>query len=191
MDFMNDYYFLEEATRFTKEIKGNITVKTPNRVNMRFSRLKKEASNRNIKLYFIYKGLTKRNKNQSSFKGQIQTIFWFVEFVFPNASNFVRHKKYNENTKVRDILQDLLDSSSDKELDFYRAEGVCKLRVLLKAEGLKNSSRRFYELNPKKSLNANLKGKLIVEYPTLHVLLSHSADDFDIIPSDGKFSILL
>lgn len=189
MDFMNDYYFLEEATKFTKEIKSNVTVKTPNRVNMRFSKLKREANHRNIKLYFINKGLTKRNKNQSSFKAQIQTIFWFVEFVFPNASSFVRHKKFNENTKIRDILQDILNED-DRQLDFYRAEGVSKLRVLLKAEGLKNCNSRFYEMNPKKSLNANLKGKIIIEYPTVHVLMEHSAENFDIIPSDGKCSPL-
>lgn len=195
MDFMNDYYFLEEATRFTKEIKCNKMVKNQTRLNLRFIKLRKEALNRNIKLYFLNNGLTKRKRNQSSFKGQEQTIFWYVEIVFPNAGNIKMCKKFNENTKIQDLVKNMLDFEIDeqrsKQLDFYKSEGVQKLRVLLKAEGLKNCQNRYYEMNLKKSLKTNLRGKVVIEYPTLHVVINHSADDFDVIPSDGECSFVI
>lgn len=192
MDFMNDYYFLEEATRFTKKISENVKVKNQNRLNFRFQRLRKEANARDVKLYFLNNGLTKRKKNQSVFKAQEQAIYWFVELIFGNASNFTICKKFSENTKVQDILSTCLDNKDDenrdKQLDFYRAEGVNKLRVLMKSEGLKNSNNRYHELNLKKSLKSNLKRKVVIEYPTLLVVLEHSAGDFEVVPSDGELN---
>lgn len=191
MDFMNDYYFLEEATRFTKEVKSNTKVKNQSRLNLRFIKLRNAALSRNIKLYFLNNGLTKRKRNQSSFKAKEQTIVWFVEICFPNAGNLTLCKKFSENCKIQEVVETMLDFESNeqksKQLDFYKSEGVHKLRVLLKAEGLKNSSNRFYEMNLRKSLKANLIGKIVIEYPTLHVVLNHSADDFDVIASDGKY----
>lgn len=191
MDFMNDYYFLQDATRFTKEIKCNTKVKNQSRLNLRFIKLRKEALNRNIKLYFINNGLTKRKRNQSSFRAKEQIIVWFVELVFPNAGNLKLCKKFNETCKVQEIVETMLDFESNeqqsRQLEFYKSEGVHKLRVLLKAEGLKKNSNRYYEMDLKKSLKSNLKGKIIIEYPTLHVVLKHSADDFDVIPSDGEY----
>lgn len=168
-------------------------VKNQSRLNLRFIKLRKEALKRNIKLYFLNNGLSKRKRNQSTFKGQEQTIFWYVELVFPNAGNITMSRKFNENIRVQEIIQTMLDFETNeqrsKQLDFYKSEGVHKLRVLLKAEGLKNSSNRYYEMNLKKSLKANLVGKVIIEFPTLHVVMNHSADDFDVIPSDGEFSL--
>ena len=187
---MNDYYFLEEATRFTREIKNNPQIKCNNRLNLRFLKLRKEAMSRNIKLYFLNNGLTKRKRNQSMFKGQEQAIYWHVEVIFPNARNLTIVKKINENTKVLEIVQSILESDSSeqqsKQLEFYKAEGATRLRVFLKAEGMKNSKNRYHEMNTKKSLKANLVGKVIIEYPTIYIVINHSADGFDLVPSDGK-----
>lgn len=189
MDFMNDYYFLEEATRFTREIKCNQNVKNNSRLNLRTLKLRKEAFKRNVQLYYLNNGFLRRKQNQSVYKAQEQAIYWFVELVFTNANVTIR-KKFSENTKVQDMLKVFLDNSSneqrDKQLEFYRAEGINKLRVMLKAEGLKCNKTRYFEMNLKKTLKANLSGKVIIEYPTLHVLMPHSADDFDVISSDGK-----
>jgi len=190
MDFMNDYYFLEEATRFTKEIVCNKNVKNQARLNIRFLNLRREAHKRNIKFYFMNNGLVKRKRNTSFYKSQEQTIYWLVELIFPNAGNIVLRKKFNENTKVQEIVSAMLDLESDpqraKQLDFYKAEGINKLRVFLKAEGLKKSFIRFFEMNVKKSLKSNLSGKTIIEYPTLHIVLNHSADNYDLITSDDE-----
>lgn len=36
---------------------------------------------------------------------------------------------------------------------------------------------RYHELDPYKSLSDNLKDKVIIEYPTLHVVLRGSSND--------------
>lgn len=190
MDFMNDYYFLEEATRFTKDVKSNVKVRDSYRLPARFVKLKKEALQRNIKLFYVNNGLSKRRRNQSEFKAKDNMIFWFVQLIFPNASNLKISRKFSEETKVVDIIQSVLDLGGNeqrsKQLEFYRAEGVHNLRVLLKAEGLQNSQNRYYEMNLKKSLKSNLSGKVVIEFPTLFVLLNHSADAFELVASDGE-----
>ncbi|KAG5675732.1 hypothetical protein PVAND_005610 [Polypedilum vanderplanki] len=49
VDFMNDYYFLEEATRFTKNVKTNSNVKNIKRLSGKFNKLKNAAKARNIR----------------------------------------------------------------------------------------------------------------------------------------------
>ena len=195
MDFMNDYYFLEEATRFTKDLKSNTKIRNSNKLHLRFVKLKKEVMNRNIKLYFLNNGLTKRKRNQSVFKAKENSIYWFVEMIFPNANNLTMFRKISDHTKVAEIVESVITTEASeqqiKQLEFYRAEGVNKLRVLLKAEGLKNSKNRYHELNLKKSLKANLSGKVVIEYPTLFVVMNHSVDGFELVQSDGEIKKML
>lgn len=194
MDFMNDYYFLEETTRFVKEKQNNKLVKHSKKLHIRFQKLKKEALNRKIRLFYVTDELTKRKKNQSHFKATEQIIYWYCELIFPNANNFKISKKWSENLKIQDILKSLFEVSDEnekcsKELDYYRAHGLSNLKVLLKAEGLKSCSNRYYEMNMKKSLRANLEGKTLIEYPTIIVLMSQCEGDYDLVDSDGKMFI--
>lgn len=183
LDFMNDYYFLEEATRFTKKIQENDKRSHFQRKNLP---LKQGAMRRNIKLFFINSELSKRKKNYSSYNKVKDEIYWHVHLVFPNA-DFKMSKKFHENTKVLDIIKKIIDAQDgNKQLDFYRAQGTSKLRVLLKAEGVKKSHIRHYELDISKSLKACLTNKVIIEYPTLYVVINHHMDEFELIDSDGK-----
>lgn len=42
-------------------------------------------------------------------------------------------------------------------------------------------SKRYYELDPDKSLLDNLRGKVIIEYPTLHVVLKEYSNDMKVL----------
>lgn len=195
MDFMNDFYFLEEATRFTKNIIENPAVNRKGCLNFKFVKLKKEAFKRNIKLYLVNNGLSKRRKNYSSYKGQEDTIYWQIELIFPNAENLKLTRKFSEKIILQDIIRNVLETTSAnerlaKQLEFYRAEGANKLRCLLKAEGLKRCKQRYFEMDSEKSLKANLMGKVIIEFPSIHVVMRHSADCFEVVDSDGKFLIM-
>jgi len=44
---------------------------------------------------------------------------------------------------------------------------------------------RYYEFDKEKSLSDNLEGKLVVEFPTVYVVLSDKADQFTLL-RDGK-----
>lgn len=204
MDFMNDYYFLEEATTFTKvkiftltklinlvfnllnilikEIKTNRSVKNVKKINHKFFKLKKAAMARNVKLYFVNTSLSKRRKNLSSYNAKENVIVWNVEFNFLNA-DFKTSVKVEENAKIQEVIKNILDKNeSVKQLDFFKCQ-ESKLKVLLKAEGLRK--KRYFHIDSNKTLKSILSGKVVIEYPTFFVTFDYSSDEFDIVCSDG------
>lgn len=185
MDFMNDYYFLEEATRFTKEIKCNWDMKGSKRLSNTFIKLKKAAQQRNIRLFFLTSSLKKRRRNHSFYDHKTDSINWYTEISFPNA-DFKTFIKINENTKLTDSIRKIIEEEDNKQLEFYKAHGMSKLRLLLKAEGLKRNKNRYYDLSMNKTLKANLVGKIIIEYPSISVVMDHSVDGYELVTSDGK-----
>jgi hypothetical protein len=185
MDFMNDYYFLEEATRFTKEVRGNYKLKGTKKLNHKVIKLKKAAMARNIKLFLIDSSLTKRKRNCSCYNAKDDVISWFAEINFSNA-DFKITKKIDENKKLIDVIQQILEAnSSNKQLEFYKSS---KIEVLLKAEGFKKNQNLFHLLEIKKSLKSNLSRKVVIEYPVIYVVLSHCLNDFELVANDGKLN---
>lgn len=148
-------------------------------------KLKKAAQQRNIKLFLLNSSLNKRKKNLSFHDPKADTIIWHIELNFPNA-DFKTRLKVNENDKVVDTIQSIIDKDENKQLEFYKAQGMSKLKVLLKAEGLKRNQNRYFDLNIKKSLKSNLSGKVVIEYPSISVVMDHCTDGYELIMSDGK-----
>ena len=59
------------------------------------------------------------------------------------------------------------------KLRAYGKEGAANLRVLLFAEGRRADDPRYYALPLDMSLSAALRGKSVIEFPTLHIELPH------------------
>lgn len=97
-----------------------------------------------------------------------------------------------ESETIGSLLEKYLNPESNvdipgrKQLEYYQAKGVDALRVLLKAEGVRKSKNRYYELDYRVSLRENLAGKRIVEFPVIAVVFDEVAQELDIIQS-GKF----
>jgi hypothetical protein len=101
-------------------------------------------------------------------------------------ADFKTSAKVNENKRIEDAIREIISKNEGvKQLEFYRAQ-ESKVRLLLKAEGLKKNQNRFYQMNPSKSLKSNLVKKVIIEYPTIFVTMDFCSNDFEIISSDGK-----
>ncbi|XP_037934757.1 box C/D snoRNA protein 1 [Teleopsis dalmanni] len=193
MDFMSDYYFLEECTRYVEDRKHD-PIKSITRFNKLPSFLYKlqcAANKRNIRLQFLLKNFTKHKENSTILNFQTQKINWHVEWVFVNASNlkFV-DRRCPEDLPLHKLLDKyvnpdcITDVPRKKELIYYQSAGIFNLKILLKAEGIKQSRSRFYKLDVAKSLNDNLANKTIVEYPTIYISYEQNSDMFDVIDSD-------
>lgn len=85
-------------------------------------------------------------------------------------------KDDNENTRA--ILQE--------RLQYYRAAELTGIKVLLKAERVKKSVSRFYELDLTMTLRENFSHKTIIEFPTLYVILKDHSDMYEIVDSGKK-----
>jgi hypothetical protein len=193
MDFLSDYTFLEECTRFVNDRKHD-KIKHFTRYNKKLStvefKLRGAARHHEIALRFLLENFTRNKCNTTYLEWKTSTIFWRVEWIFPNAGNlkFV-DERCNELGKMGDLLDKYFNVNTPdsvpmkKQLEFYQSRGIGNIRILLKAEGIKRCNNRYYELDCKKTLRENLKGKTIVEFPVIYLVFPDIQEEFDVIDS--------
>lgn len=195
MDIMNDYYFLEECTRFVEDQKRDNKKRFTayaKQLPSDLYRLRKAANERNISLRFLVQGFTKRHKNTTLLDICNSIIFWHVEWCFWNGKGAITFvdERVNENCKLYEVVSkyfepDSLDTNPVKSrLEQYHAAGIREIELLLKAEGIRQCSNRFLPLNLNDSFLKNLAGKTIVEYPQIYIVLKSQLDAFNIVESD-------
>lgn len=196
VDFMSDYCFLEECTRYVADRKRD-KIKSFTSYNKRLPaklfKLRHAARERGIRLKFLLSNFTRNQCNTSSFERDGGVINWRVEWIYPNAECLrIVDEQCSENEKLTELAEKHLKSSSEadrKQLVYHQSRGIGGLTFLLKAEGVKKCKNRFYELDVQKSLKDNLKGKTLVEYPVIYVVFAEVAREmFDVI-EDGEYDV--
>ncbi|XP_023306189.2 box C/D snoRNA protein 1 [Lucilia cuprina] len=195
MDFMSDYYFLEECTRYVEDRKVD-QIKKYTRYNrdlpLHLNRLRNAAKERDIILKFLLQNFARHKENTTYYDWRTKKIHWRLKWVFVNAGNLCyTDEKCLEDEYLRDLLKKYVDRDEvvenvpeKRKLEYYQSKGVQKLKVLLKAEGIKRCKDRFYLLDVNKTLKANLSGKTLVEYPWIYVSYEEDCNGFDVIDSD-------
>jgi hypothetical protein len=119
-------------------------------------------------------------------------IKWDVELLFVNINRKLVLRRQPETTRVWQLIRDQVELTrsqvealttsqngeeetppldEDDPFMLYRSVGYGGLRLYLKCEIPVYGGRRFYELDLRRSLRSNLRGKTIVEHPVLHVVM--------------------
>ncbi|KAH0564580.1 box C/D snoRNA protein 1 [Cotesia glomerata] len=203
LDLISDYRVLEELGRTVDQLQrdGSKTFKFSNNFSARESKLKQRASQSGVKLEFLPRNFSRHQENTSYFNWKSKELFWTIEWIFPQAENIKWiSKKVLETTRLSELVENVLDplNSSEKDddeankrilsdkLQFYRGAGLSGLEILLKAEKVEKSSSRFYKLDPTSSLQKNLSNKIIIEFPTVHVVFKDHVDMYEIVDSDDE-----
>lgn len=198
MDFMSDYTFLEECTRYVSSRKSD-KLKMHTRYNKNLPnnlyRLRAAAIERKITLRFLLRLFTRHKENTTIYNAKMKKIFWHIEWIFPMANHLkIIDEQADECTLLSELLNKYLMPTDNnvastivpKPLEYYQSRGIAGVRILLKAEGIKRCKNRYFELSADKTLNDNLCGKTIVEFPTIFIVYKDiAADNFDVIDS-GK-----
>ncbi|XP_017782423.1 PREDICTED: box C/D snoRNA protein 1 [Nicrophorus vespilloides] len=188
LDLSSDYRLLEEITRNFEVIKKDLTrYRRFDDLPHYLLRLKKAAYARQINLKFLPPSFERRKVNSTKLKGCV--INWHLDWVFVNADNLkFSDEAVPETEKLSSVLDKYLNEQEDKVLQermqFYQASGLPALRILLKAEQKKG--KKYYELDPEDSIRDNLRGKMIIEYPIIHVMMRDHAIGLDVIDSDNE-----
>lgn len=194
LDFMSDYNFLEECTRYVEDRRtdkrkmySHLTKSIPPHL----FKLRNAAKNRNTNLKFMVEHFTRRKCNKTYYDMKKNIIYWRLEWIFPNAENLhIIDAKIDENDELSKLVSRYIDPESQEEfvgknsLEYYQSRGINGLKVLLKAEGVKKSQKRFFELDLRKSLKENLSGRTIVEFPIIFIVFNELADNYDVVDSD-------
>ncbi|RZB39461.1 box C/D snoRNA protein 1 [Asbolus verrucosus] len=186
LDLSSDYRLLEEVSRVLEvSKKGRPNLKFP--LNARFLRLQKEAMKRHVTLRFLPKTFVRHKNNSSWFNIEKKIIEWHVDWIFVNSGNFkISETRVSENARLSSVLHKYLikqeNSECQEKLQYYQAADLPGVKVLLKAE--QKSGKKFYEMDPTYTLKECLRNKLIIEHPTIHLVLRDQASFYNIIDSD-------
>lgn len=195
MDLMNDYYFLEECTKFVEDRKRDKN-KGYTRYNKNLPshlfRFRQAAYDRQTTLRFLLQNFTKRQKNTSQLDFKTSTIFWRVEWCFPigNEALMFVDDRICENVKLYEAVDKYLNPDAQEsvagisKLTNYQSRGISGVQLLLKAEGIKQCRNRFFPLDVKNTIRECLAGKTIVEYPTIYVILGEHLQEYNVVESD-------
>ncbi|CAH1984208.1 unnamed protein product [Acanthoscelides obtectus] len=184
----SDYRLLEEITRGLEASRKNFGKRYDN-ISKYLWKLQKMCSARKTSIKFLPFKFQRHKENTTRIKGT--EIQWHVDWIFVNADNLkVADKCVPETEKlglaVGKHLQQNNNASEGKNetLQYYSAVGVPGVRLLLKAE--QKAGKKFFELDPDDSLKKALAKKLIIEYPTIHVVLKDHVCSYNIIDSDTE-----
>lgn len=130
-----------------------------------------------------------RHRNNTSFyhSGE-QVIYWHIDWIFVNADNLkIPDAKIRETEKLSAVISKFLDlpvtDPLSEKLQYYKSVGVPGLKFYLKAE--QKAGKKFFEVDPSLTVGECLKKKIIIEYPTIHIVLKDHDCGYDVIDS-GK-----
>ncbi|KAF7274295.1 hypothetical protein GWI33_013037 [Rhynchophorus ferrugineus] len=190
MDLSSDYKLLEEISRNIATVKKNFGKRGDTRViPPHLFKLRLAAKDRRTTLKFLPYKFERHCNNTTQLNFKTKLIYWHIEWVFVNAELLkLSEKKVIESDKIGSVLNKFLFAQGDadiiEKLKFYRAADMSGIKLLLKAEQKKG--KKFFELDPNMRLTECFAKKLIIEYPTIHVVLRDHSSGFDIIDSDEE-----
>uniref|UniRef100_A0A8C5L8N2 Zinc finger, HIT type 6 n=1 Tax=Jaculus jaculus TaxID=51337 RepID=A0A8C5L8N2_JACJA len=184
MNLLSDYRFLEDVARTADHISRDVFLKKPiSNKHMYF--MKNRARRQGINLKLLPTGFTKRKENSTFFDKRKQQFCWHVKLRFPQSHAEYTEKRVPDDKTIIEILKPYIDPEKSDPVIRQRLKAYIRsqsgVQILMKVEHMQQNLIRYYELDPHKSLLENLRNKVIIEYPTLHVVLRGSSNDMEVL----------
>uniref|UniRef100_A0A8C4K5X3 Box C/D snoRNA protein 1 n=2 Tax=Dromaius novaehollandiae TaxID=8790 RepID=A0A8C4K5X3_DRONO len=185
LNLLSDYRFLEDVGRTADAAARDLSVHRPT-TNKFINYLRNRARRHNIILKTLPIGFTKRRENSTIFNKKEQKFYWHLKLMFPHCHAEYTLKRVPEDKTLTDILKPYIDPvESDpvvcQRLKIYTMSPQSDVQILMKIENRRQNSTRYNELDASRSLLDNLKDKVIIEYPTLFVVLKTLKNDMVVL----------
>ncbi|XP_032074375.1 box C/D snoRNA protein 1 isoform X1 [Thamnophis elegans] len=185
LTLLSDYRFLEDGGRMTDRAARDAISHKP-KSNRFVNFLRNRARRCKICLQTLPIGFTKRRENSTFYSNKEQKFYWHLKLIFPQSHAKFTEQRVPDDKPLCDILKTYIDpQESDpvkrQRLKIYTISPQSDIQILMKVENRPHNSIRYQELDANKSLLDNLKGKVIIEYPTLHVVLRKLTADMVIL----------
>ncbi|XP_053892741.1 box C/D snoRNA protein 1 isoform X1 [Malaclemys terrapin pileata] len=192
LNLLSDYRFLEDVGRMTDGAARDVSLHRPT-TNKFINYLKNRARKHNIHLKTLPIGFTKRRENSTTFNKKEQRFYWHLKLIFPHSHAEYTVKRVPDDKTLGEILKPYLDpEESDpvirQRLKIYTMSPQSDVQILMKIENRQHNSVSYDELHTSKSLLDNLKDKVVIEYPTLLVVLKKLKNDMGVLGQDASES---
>ncbi|XP_064004005.1 box C/D snoRNA protein 1 [Pogoniulus pusillus] len=192
LNLLSDYRFLEDVGRTADAAARHPIVHSPSTKKLLYY-LRNRARKCNIDLRTLPVGFTKRRENSTTYNDTEKKFYWHLKLVFPHCHAEYILKRVPDDKALADILKPYIDPvESDpvicQRLKMYTMSPQSDVQILMKIENRRQNSVRYNELDASRSLLDNLKGKVIIEYPTLFVVLKTLKNDMVVLGQDASES---
>ncbi|CAG8692709.1 8967_t:CDS:2, partial [Ambispora leptoticha] len=130
----------------------------------------KAAHRRGINYFSMHRGMQRNQLNTSRFTYKTLTIFWQVEWIFPELENKTFYNRTSEKYVLSEVLKkSIMPQLTDDERKYFAETCSEDYVFLLKMEKQTSSNKTYFRLSPNSTLLNSLKGKCIIEFPTIYV----------------------
>lgn len=192
LDLLSDYRLLEDFTRSVQEIQNNPLKRVSRFLPGHLHSLGKASRDRGIRLHFLPRNFKRAKENTSRVipGNPTRTVFWCIEWLFPQAGVRIVSEKVIETCRLAEALSPLLNPESEKvkdhqeQLQYYFAAGMSGVHALLRVGEMERN--RYHILDLDMTIRGNLMKKSIVEFPTILIVLKDHKYSYDIYDSDGE-----
>ncbi|CAM9123474.1 unnamed protein product [Chrysoparadoxa australica] len=152
---------------------------------------------RGIELVVMPQGMSRRLANTTCLKKRGAGMLWRVEWVFALAvggSKTLACARVKEDQQLKDCLQQLLEPRSGNGPTRHALKAYCEnlasTKFMLKKAACQANRQVWYELAPDATIADALKGKVIVEYPSIFVALPEESKAYPSLISDVSTPVL-
>ncbi|XP_014682037.1 PREDICTED: box C/D snoRNA protein 1-like [Priapulus caudatus] len=189
LTLLSDYRFLEEVDR---TVDNGVRSEQARRrdYTLFMHKMTQKARIRGIDLRLMPSSFSRRRGNATFYHARADAFFWQLELVFPaaGAAAGFTERKLHESTHLSDVLGKYLGTAADMELSgrlraAYGDRRPADVVVLMAAEGAQR--QRYHRLAVSHSLAENLRGKTVVEFPKLYVVLPQCAHEYPDVAGGG------
>ncbi|WVZ67315.1 hypothetical protein U9M48_016411 [Paspalum notatum var. saurae] len=192
---ISDYNFLEEAKQahesahrliggFGRNFGGPSGAQLPTWLFF----LRKAAQRRGVRLDFLPRGMARREQNRSRHNHRKDCIYWTLEWRFNSTDVVLTDHEIDEHTNLLSLLEKHLCPGPWKDqLTQYRNTELRDLKLFIQ-KSAKVSESPYRQLNIEEPLRPQLRGVLVVEYPTINVFLPSDNYNFEVEKMTNKFA---
>ncbi|XP_002070881.3 box C/D snoRNA protein 1 [Drosophila willistoni] len=189
-EFMSDYCFLEECTRYADNRKSDPSKRFTQHqriLPVPQHRMRLAAHKRRTRLQFLLPNFSRHKENTTYLDWKLGRLYWRIEWLFVDphvlgeSPTVVRliDERCDEELPLAALLKEYIDGHHDipreqrKLLQNHQTAGLGQITTWLRAEGIRRCGSRCYALSMAQTLRENLGDKTILEFPT--ILVSYEA----------------
>eukprot|EP00238_Polyblepharides_amylifera_P007509 CAMPEP_0196591730 /NCGR_PEP_ID=MMETSP1081-20130531/70715_1 /TAXON_ID=36882 /ORGANISM="Pyramimonas amylifera, Strain CCMP720" /LENGTH=246 /DNA_ID=CAMNT_0041915189 /DNA_START=137 /DNA_END=877 /DNA_ORIENTATION=- len=193
---VSDYRFLEdvnETKQAAKRSKPSQAISDSASKRTNWQRLKTEALGRGVEWLMQAEGMEKRRMNTSFFMPKKQSVMWRVRWVFASVNIECIDARAPESQLLITLLSRHLEGPSGSDgvlhrhsLRKFKLEGTDTCHIFLESARCPGNSKKYFELDLQQTLASQLSGKVIIEFPTFHVVLPKDKSAFPLFLSSDK-----
>ncbi|XP_054835217.1 box C/D snoRNA protein 1 isoform X2 [Eublepharis macularius] len=185
LNLLSDYRFLEDVGRMADRASRDGALHRPTR-NKFVNFLRNRAQRYKIRLKTLPVGFTKRQENSTYFSNKEKKFYWHLKLVFPHSHAKFTEKRVPDDKPLCDVLKRYVDpQESDpiicQRLKIYTMSPPSDIQILMKVDMRLHNSSKYEEMDGSKGLQDNLRGKVVIEYPTLHIVLKKFKTDMAVL----------